>query len=49
MPSAQYSDFLRDDFDEDFSECFRDDEDDDEDARVLIDALVALLELLPPG
>lgn len=49
MPSVQYSDFLREDFDDDLSECLRDDVDDDEDARVLTDAPAALLELLPPG
>lgn len=41
---------MREDFDDDFSECLRDDVDDEEDdARVLIETLVALLELLPPG
>lgn len=49
MPSVQYSDFLREDFDDDFSECLRDDVDDDEDARVLTDAPAVLLVLLPPG
>ena len=48
MPSVQYSDFLRDDFDDDLSECFRDDDDDD-DARVLTEAPAALLEVLPLG
>lgn len=51
IPSAQNSDFLRDDFDDDFSECLRDvdiDVDDDDDARVT-DTPAELLALLPPG
>lgn len=52
IPSAQNSDFLRDDFDDDFSECLRDADDDvdddDDDARVT-DAPAVLLVLLPPG